>query len=100
VTIQLDHLMVPSRDKLAAPRLLAGLLDVPWSPSGIGPFVPVYLNDGLTLDFDEWRGELPSIRRHRLSQPCATDRSIKQWIPRTAGASSTGTSRTVTSWKC
>ena len=26
---------------------------MPWAESGIGPFAPVYLNDGLTLDFYE-----------------------------------------------
>ena len=29
--IELDHLLVPARDKIAAARLLAGLLGVPWS---------------------------------------------------------------------
>jgi catechol 2,3-dioxygenase-like lactoylglutathione lyase family enzyme len=24
---------------------------VPWAPAGVGPFSPVYVNDGLTLDF-------------------------------------------------
>jgi len=51
VTIELDHTIVPSRDKIAAARLLGELLGVDWAPSGIGPFAPVYLNDGLTLDF-------------------------------------------------
>ena len=51
MSIQLDHTIVPSRDKVAAARLLAELLDVPWAPSGMGPFAPLYLNDGLTLDF-------------------------------------------------
>ena len=49
--VELDHTIVPSRDKVAAARLLGGLLGVPWAPSGIGPFAPVYVNDGLTLDF-------------------------------------------------
>jgi catechol 2,3-dioxygenase-like lactoylglutathione lyase family enzyme len=61
MTIQLDHLMVPSRDKLAAAKLLAELLGVPWSETGIGPFAPVYVNDGLTLDFDQWTDPLPLI---------------------------------------
>lgn len=59
--IALDHLMVPSRDKRAAARRLAELLDVPWSETGVGPFVPVYVNAGLTLDFDEWTGPIPQI---------------------------------------
>ena len=59
--VELDHLMVPSRDKRAAAKRLAGLLGVPWAESGIGPFVPVFLNEGLTLDFDQWEGEIPRI---------------------------------------
>jgi hypothetical protein len=54
MTVHLDHLMVPSRNKVAAAKLLAELLGVPWSETGVGPFAPVYVNDGLTLDFDEW----------------------------------------------
>lgn len=50
-TIELDHFIVPARDAPAAARQLGELLDVPWAAAGIGPFSPVYLNDGLTLDF-------------------------------------------------
>ena len=49
--IELDHFIVSARDKVAAAKLLGELLGVPWSPSGIGTFAPVYLNNGLTLDF-------------------------------------------------
>jgi catechol 2,3-dioxygenase-like lactoylglutathione lyase family enzyme len=59
--LQLDHLMIPSRDKIAGAKLLAELLGVPWAPTGIGPFAPVYVNDGLTLDFDEWPEPVPQI---------------------------------------
>ena len=51
MTIELDHSIVPSRDKVAAVRLLGGLLGVPWAASGMGPFAPLYVNEGLTLDF-------------------------------------------------
>jgi len=51
MTIQLDHTIVPSHSKVASAKLLAELLGVPWEASGIGPFSPVYVNDGLTLDF-------------------------------------------------
>ena len=61
MSVHLDHLMVPSRDKAAAAKLLAELLGVPWSETGVGPFAPVYVNDGLTLDFDEWTGPIPLI---------------------------------------
>jgi hypothetical protein len=59
--VDLDHLMVPSRDKLASAKLLARLLGVPWSSAAAGPFVAVYVNDRLTLDFDEWTDALPMI---------------------------------------
>ncbi|MCW5623657.1 MAG: VOC family protein [Burkholderiales bacterium] len=59
--IHLDHIMIPCRNKLASARLLAELLGVPWSTAGVGPFAPVYVNDGLTFDFDEWPEPIPMI---------------------------------------
>jgi hypothetical protein len=61
MSIQLDHIMVPARDKLAAARLLGELLGVPWSETSVGPFSAVYVNDRLTLDFDEWTDPFPQI---------------------------------------
>jgi len=49
--IELDHVIVSARDQRASAKRLADLLGVRWSESGVGPFSPVYLNDGLTLDF-------------------------------------------------
>jgi hypothetical protein len=51
MAIALDHTIVPSRHPAASAQRLAELLGVPWSATGIGPFSPVYVNDGLTLDF-------------------------------------------------
>ena len=51
MTVELDHFIVPTRDQLAAAQLLAELLDVPWAETALGPFSPVFINDGLTLDF-------------------------------------------------
>lgn len=59
MAINLDHFLVPTRDRVGSARLLAELLGVPWAESGIGPFSPVYINNGLTLDFDEAEGEFP-----------------------------------------
>ena len=50
MAIQLDHVIVPSRDPIARAKSLAGLLDVPWQESQ-GSFTPVYVNETLTLDF-------------------------------------------------
>jgi catechol 2,3-dioxygenase-like lactoylglutathione lyase family enzyme len=56
----LDHLIVPAKDRVAAARLLAELLGVPWAEQGsVGPFSPVFVNDGLTLDFDQWVEPIP-----------------------------------------
>jgi hypothetical protein len=51
MAIQLDHTIVPSRNKQASAELLARVLDVPCGPAAAGPFHAVYVNDGLTLDF-------------------------------------------------
>lgn len=61
MTVLLDHLMVPSRNKTASAKLLAELLGVPWSETSVGPFSAVYVNDGLTFDFDEWPDPVPQI---------------------------------------
>src|SRR5499425_858760 len=61
MTVYLDHLMIPSRNKVASAKLLAELLGVPWSATGVGPFAPVYVNDGWTIDFDEWTEPFPMI---------------------------------------
>jgi hypothetical protein len=53
--------MVPSRNKAASAKLLAELLGVSWSETGVGPFAPVYVNDGLTIDFDEWPEPIPML---------------------------------------
>lgn len=59
MTVYLDHTIVPSRNKVAAAKLLAELLGVPWAQTGAGPFAPVYVNDGLTLDFVETTDDFP-----------------------------------------
>ncbi len=68
--VQLDHLTVPSRDQRAAARLMAELLGVPWSETGVGPFCPVYVNEGLTLDFDQFDEPFPVTHYcFRVSDP-------------------------------
>lgn len=57
--VQLDHFIVPIRNRIASARFLAEILGVPWAEAGVGPFSPVYVNDGLTLDFDEAEGDFP-----------------------------------------
>ena len=83
MSVQLDHLLVPSKDKNAAAKLLGELLGVHWEPAGEGPApalnqpppaglserelfrlyraqrASVYVNDSLTIDFVDARGEVP-----------------------------------------
>lgn len=59
MSIRLDHAIVPTRNRHAAAELLAFVLGVSWSESGIGPFSPVYISEDLTLDFDQADGPVP-----------------------------------------
>jgi hypothetical protein len=70
MAVELDHFLVPTRDRVASAKFLAELLGVPWAESGVGPFSPVYVNAGLTLDFDEAEGDFP-IQHYcfRVTQP-------------------------------
>lgn len=70
MTVELDHVIVSARNQRASAKLLADLLGVPWSETGIGPFSPVYVNGGLTLDFID--DDSPFQVEHfcfRVSQP-------------------------------
>jgi hypothetical protein len=57
--IQLDHTIVPSHSAAESAHRLAELLDVPWAPTSLGPFSPVFVNDGLTLDFIQADEDFP-----------------------------------------
>ncbi len=71
---ELDHLIVPSRNKVAAARTIAELLGVPWSEQAhVGPFSAVYVNEGLTLDFDEWTEPVPTLHYCFRVEPAAFD---------------------------
>jgi catechol 2,3-dioxygenase-like lactoylglutathione lyase family enzyme len=59
MTIQLDHVIVPSHNRDASARQLAELLGVPCGPASAGPFFAVYVNDGLTLDFIQTDEQFP-----------------------------------------
>jgi hypothetical protein len=62
MTVQLDHAIIPSRDRKASAERLATILGVPWeaATSG-GPFSPVYVNDELTFDFAQAEGPFPLL---------------------------------------
>ena len=64
MTVQLDHFVVPSRNRFASAKLLADLLGVRFAVPDEGPFAPVYVNDGLTLDFIDIDADAPLHRHH------------------------------------
>ena len=51
MTIELDHTIVPSKDKHAAGQFFARIFGLDYVGEK-GHFVPIKLNDRLTLDFD------------------------------------------------
>lgn len=59
--IHVDHMTVPVRDKVTAAKQLGEILGVPWAASGVGPFAPVYVSDGLTIDFDQTDPPFPIL---------------------------------------
>jgi catechol 2,3-dioxygenase-like lactoylglutathione lyase family enzyme len=59
MTIELDHFIVSCRDQVASARQLAQLLGVPWAETALGPFSPVFINEGLTLDFISTEEDFP-----------------------------------------
>jgi hypothetical protein len=60
MSLQLDHLLIPSRNKAAAAKCLATILGVSEAPASVGPFHAVYVSDSLTIDFDEWANDIPT----------------------------------------
>jgi catechol 2,3-dioxygenase-like lactoylglutathione lyase family enzyme len=51
LTIELNHTIVPTRDKVAAAKFFAPLLGLPFEVGAVAHFAPVRVNDSLTLDF-------------------------------------------------
>jgi catechol 2,3-dioxygenase-like lactoylglutathione lyase family enzyme len=62
MTIELDHTIVPARDKAAAARFFAQIFGLEPDPP-LGPFVPVRVNDALTLDF----ADRPTFEPHHYA---------------------------------
>jgi len=48
--VELNHIIIPARDKLESATFLAHILGVPVGDQW-GPFVPVQVSNGVTLDF-------------------------------------------------
>jgi hypothetical protein len=103
--IELDHTIVPARNQQASAEKLAAILDVPWSVHGVGPFCPVYVNEGLTLDIDQADGDFAILSFHACSrwasgtEACLMGRPTCRSIPNTVAVSSIGANLTGMSGK-
>ncbi|WP_432824992.1 VOC family protein [Dactylosporangium sp. CA-092794] len=56
MSVQLNHTIVAAREKETSARFLATMLGLPVRPR-FGPFVPVEVSNGVTLDFMDTGGE-------------------------------------------
>jgi catechol 2,3-dioxygenase-like lactoylglutathione lyase family enzyme len=52
MAVELNHTIVWARDKAAGARFLGGILDLPVGEQW-GPFVPINLANGVTLDYHD-----------------------------------------------
>jgi hypothetical protein len=50
MSVELNHLIIPAREKWASAEFLAAILALQAGPEW-GPFVPVRVSNGVTLDF-------------------------------------------------
>ncbi len=49
--IELNHTVIPARDKIASAKFFARILGLPFEEEAVGYFAPVRVNDALTMDF-------------------------------------------------
>lgn len=59
MTVTLDHTIVPAHDREASARFLAGVLGLAVGAE-TGPFLPVAVANGVTLDYMRQDGEFPA----------------------------------------
>ncbi|MVO83467.1 VOC family protein [Streptomyces sp. p1417] len=62
MTIELNHTIVAAEDKKASAQFLADILGLEVGPQ-YGPFIPVTIPNGVTLDYYEGDGE-PFVAQH------------------------------------
>lgn len=58
MTVNLDHTIVPARDREAAAGFLATILGLPVGAE-VASFLPIELANGVTLDYMHQPGEIP-----------------------------------------
>ena len=84
MTAQLDHTIVPARDKDESARFLAGILGLP-EPGAMGHFAVVALDGGVSIDFADAGGPItPMHYAFRVDEArfdAAFARVVEQGLP-------------------
>ncbi|HEX4252404.1 MAG TPA: VOC family protein [Pseudonocardia sp.] len=68
MAVELNHIIVPARDKHTSAAFLAGILGVEVGTAW-GPFVPLPMSNGVTLDFMDAERFNPQHCAFQLSAP-------------------------------
>ena len=69
MTIELNHTVIPARDKIASARFFAKILGLVFDEAAVDYFAPVKVNESLTMDFadrDHWASDLTGKRKHEV----------------------------------
>ncbi|MDR4495537.1 MAG: VOC family protein [Nitrospirales bacterium] len=53
MTIELNHTIVPARDKIGSAKFFSKIFGLTFDEHAVGYFAPVQINESLTLDFDD-----------------------------------------------
>ena len=68
MTIQLNHMIVPARDKEGSARFYERILGLPYK-GPMGHFAPLRIpSQSLTLDFDDWESFQPQHYAFKVSE--------------------------------
>jgi catechol 2,3-dioxygenase-like lactoylglutathione lyase family enzyme len=70
MTIELNHTVVPARDKVLSAKFFARIFGLPFDESAVGYFAPVRVNDALTLDFVDskaWTESSQQVATHHYA---------------------------------
>ncbi len=67
MAIELNHTVVPARDKVASAKFFARIFGLPFDESAVGYFAPVRVNDALALDFADNKSWTDSADSDRVA---------------------------------
>ncbi|MBA2492923.1 MAG: VOC family protein [Gammaproteobacteria bacterium] len=69
MTIELNHTVIPARDKIASARFFAKILGLVFDEAAVDYFAPVKVNESLTMDFADradWASDFTGERGREI----------------------------------